>query len=157
MKMMIGGAIAVVLALFGFTAFPAAFLKFLAGVVPILLILTGGLAIYVGRDQVNEADELENEPGETEMQVAPDPELEAEPDPEPEAEVEPEVEPIEAEFLVEETPGSSETAIFVGNADTLVFHTSDCKFSKSKKCTASFKTKGEALEKGYKPCGVCKP
>ncbi len=156
MKMMIGGAIAIILALFGFAVFPEAFLTFLAGTIPVFLILTGGLAIYVGRDQVNEADELENELEEQEVTPVPEPEPEPAPAPAPEPAPESEPEP-EPEPVVEETPAAPETITFVGNADTLVFHTSDCKYSKSKKCTASFSTKEEAVGAGYKACGVCKP
>ena len=50
-----------------------------------------------------------------------------------------------------------DTSKFIGNTGTLVFHSSDCKYSKSKKCTADFNTKEEAIQDGYKPCGTCKP
>jgi hypothetical protein len=52
---------------------------------------------------------------------------------------------------------SDDTSKLLGNTGTLVFHSSGCKYSKSKKCTADFSTKEEAIEKGYKPCGTCKP
>jgi len=44
----------------------------------------------------------------------------------------------------------------IGNIGTLIYHNSDCRFSKSNKCTAIFNTKDEAIKKGYKPCGTCK-
>ncbi len=50
-----------------------------------------------------------------------------------------------------------DTAKLIGNTGTLVFHNPDCQYSKSKKCTAIFNTKDEAIQKGYKPCGTCKP
>ena len=50
-----------------------------------------------------------------------------------------------------------DTSKFIGNTGTLVFHSSDCKYSKSKKCTADFNTKEEAIQEGYKPCGTCNP
>jgi hypothetical protein len=45
----------------------------------------------------------------------------------------------------------------MGNTGTLVFHNSDCQYSKNKKCSAVFNTREEAIQEGYKPCGTCKP
>ncbi|RLB97789.1 MAG: hypothetical protein DRH34_14735 [Deltaproteobacteria bacterium] len=65
-----------------------------------------------------------------------------------------------AETVVEEnipdTP-TDDTSKLTGNTGTLVFHSSGCKYSKSKKCTAIFNTRDEAIQEGYKPCGTCKP
>jgi len=65
-----------------------------------------------------------------------------------------------AETVVEEnipdTP-TGDTSKLIGNTGTLVFHSPDCKYSKSKKCTAAFSTREEAIQAGYKPCGTCKP
>jgi len=52
---------------------------------------------------------------------------------------------------------TDDTSKLLGNTGTLVFHSSGCKYSKSKKCIAVFNTKEEAIQKGYKPCGTCKP
>ena len=52
---------------------------------------------------------------------------------------------------------TDDTYKLIGNTGTLVFHTPDCQYSKSKKCTAIFNSKDEAAQKGYKPCGTCKP
>ena len=64
------------------------------------------------------------------------------------------------ETVVEEnipdTP-TDDISKFIGNTGTLVFHSSGCKYSKSKKCTAVFTTSEEAIQAGYKPCGTCKP
>ena len=49
------------------------------------------------------------------------------------------------------------TSKWIGNTGTLVFHSSGCKFSKSKKCTAVFNNREQAIQEGYKPCGICKP
>ena len=49
------------------------------------------------------------------------------------------------------------TSKLIGNTGTLVFHSSGCQYSESKKCTAVFNTGEEAIQKGYKPCGTCKP
>ena len=57
---------------------------------------------------------------------------------------------------ISDTP-IEDTAKLIGNTGTLVFHSPDCQYSKSKKCTAIFNTNDEAVQKGYKPCGTCKP
>jgi len=64
------------------------------------------------------------------------------------------------ETVVEENIPNTPTddiSKLIGNTGTLVFHNSDCKHSKSEKCTAAFSTKGDAIQEGYKPCGTCKP
>jgi ketosteroid isomerase-like protein len=59
------------------------------------------------------------------------------------------------ETKVEENiPGASK---LIGNTGTLIFHSYDCQYSKSKKCTAVFNTREKAIQEGYKPCGTCKP
>jgi hypothetical protein len=60
------------------------------------------------------------------------------------------------EEKIPDTP-TDDTSKLIGNPDTLVFHSSGCRYSKSKKCTVVFSTKEEAIEKGYKACGTCKP
>ena len=67
-------------------------------------------------------------------------------------------ESVETE-VEESIPDTSfeDTAKLIGNTGTLVFHNPDCNYSKSKKCTAVFNTKDEAIQEGYKPCGTCKP
>ena len=59
------------------------------------------------------------------------------------------------ETVVEEN--ITDASKLIGNTGTLVFHSPDCQYSKSEKCTAVFNNKEEAIEKGYKPCGTCKP
>jgi len=44
-----------------------------------------------------------------------------------------------------------------GNINSKVFHKPDCQAYNCKNCTAFFRTRDEALEAGYKPCGICKP
>ena len=46
---------------------------------------------------------------------------------------------------------------FHGNAKSKVFHRPGCSGYDCKHCTASFKTRDEAIKAGYKPCGSCKP
>ncbi len=55
MKTLIGGAIAAVLGLIGLTVWFPAFLQLLAGAIPIMLLLGGGLAIYLGFDELKDS------------------------------------------------------------------------------------------------------
>jgi methylphosphotriester-DNA--protein-cysteine methyltransferase len=57
---------------------------------------------------------------------------------------------------IQNTP-TNDTSKLIGNTGTLVFHSSGCRYSKSKKCTVVFSTKEEAIKEGYKACGTCKP
>ncbi len=57
---------------------------------------------------------------------------------------------------IPDTP-TDDTSKLIGNTGTLVFHSSDCQYSKSEKCTAVFSTREEAIQKGFKACGTCKP
>ncbi len=54
MKTLIGGAIAAVLGLIGLAIWFGAFLQILAGAVPIMLLLGGGLALYLGFDEIKD-------------------------------------------------------------------------------------------------------
>lgn len=54
MKTLIGGAIAAVLGLVGLSIWFGAFLQLLAGAVPITLLLGGGLALYLGFDELKD-------------------------------------------------------------------------------------------------------
>ena len=54
MKTLIGGAIAAVVGLIGLTVWFPAFLQLLAGAIPITLLLGGGLAIYLGFDELKD-------------------------------------------------------------------------------------------------------
>ena len=54
MKTLIGGAIAAVLGLIGITQWYHEFLGVLAGVIPVILILGGALAIYLGFDELKD-------------------------------------------------------------------------------------------------------
>ncbi|MCP4749076.1 MAG: hypothetical protein GY874_23520 [Desulfobacteraceae bacterium] len=54
MKTLIGGAIAAVAGLIGLTIWFPAFLQLLAGAIPITLLLGGGLAIYLGFDELKD-------------------------------------------------------------------------------------------------------
>jgi hypothetical protein len=54
MKTLIGGAIAAVLGLIGLSVWFGAFLQLLAGALPIMLLLGGGLALYLGFDELKD-------------------------------------------------------------------------------------------------------
>ncbi|MDA8141930.1 MAG: hypothetical protein M0036_25055 [Desulfobacteraceae bacterium] len=55
MKTLIGGAVAAVIGLIGLTIWFGPFLQLLAGVLPIMLLLGGGLAIYLGFDELKDS------------------------------------------------------------------------------------------------------
>ena len=225
MKLIIGGSIAIILSIVGFAySFPE-FLKFLAGSIPIMLLLGGCLALYLYREMRCEECDDTAEPESTwtgdshaDADGSPEPDpVPGTPAPQPEEKIDtPDMKTAQAETsaaalhdgsapapgkeapTVEETPpetavegapagetaeaepseapaaqaapeagktvgggtanaaGPEESGV-VGNEESKVFHRLDCQYAKSKKCTASFATAGEALEAGYKACGVCKP
>ena len=55
MKTLIGGAIAAVLGIIGVSIWWSPFLHLLAGAIPITLLLGGGLALYLGFDEVKDS------------------------------------------------------------------------------------------------------
>ena len=54
MKTLIGGAIAAVLGLIGIVAWFPQFLTVIAGTIPVMLLLGGALAIYLGVDELKD-------------------------------------------------------------------------------------------------------
>lgn len=44
-----------------------------------------------------------------------------------------------------------------GNVSSKAFHRPSCKHFNCKNCTVIFKTREEAISKGYHPCGMCRP
>ncbi len=54
MKTLIGGAVAAVLGLIGISIWFSDFLMIIAGTLPIMLLLGGGLAIYLGFDELKD-------------------------------------------------------------------------------------------------------
>lgn len=124
MKKIIGGAIAIILALVGFSFFYQDFFSVLAGAIPFMLIAGGALAIYIGSESMsNDFEDTADCSTETSIK--------------------------------DKSTGG--TVKLLGNTESNVFHSSDCKFSKSENCTAVFNDRDKAVEQGYKPCGVCKP
>ncbi|RLB91580.1 MAG: hypothetical protein DRH26_07795 [Deltaproteobacteria bacterium] len=55
MKTLIGGAIAVLLGVVGLAVWFGAFLNLLAGCIPPVLLLGGGLALYLGFDELKDS------------------------------------------------------------------------------------------------------
>ena len=55
MKTLIGGAVASVLGIIGLAVWFGPFLSILEGVVPIVLLLGGGLALYLGFDELKDS------------------------------------------------------------------------------------------------------
>ncbi len=54
MKTLIGGAVAAVLGLIGLSVWWKPFLQLLAGAIPAMLLLGGGLALYLGFDELKD-------------------------------------------------------------------------------------------------------
>ena len=54
MKTLIGGAVAAVLGIIGLSVWWKPFLQLLAGAVPAMLLLGGGLAVYLGFDELKD-------------------------------------------------------------------------------------------------------
>ena len=54
MKTLIGGAVAAVLGLIGLSVWFKPFLQVLAGTIPIMLLAGGGLALYLGFDELKD-------------------------------------------------------------------------------------------------------
>lgn len=65
MKTLIGGAIAAVLGVIGIVAWFPQFLTVVAGTIPVMLLLGGALAIYLGVDELKDTWQ-QDEPAETE-------------------------------------------------------------------------------------------
>jgi hypothetical protein len=63
MKTLIGGAVAAVLGLIGMSVWWKPFLQLLAGAIPVMLLLGGGLALYLGFDELKDTWKKEDAPG----------------------------------------------------------------------------------------------
>lgn len=55
MKTLVGGAVAAVLGVIGLAVWFGEFLGLLAGSIPVMLLLGGGLALYLGFDELKDA------------------------------------------------------------------------------------------------------
>ena len=48
-------------------------------------------------------------------------------------------------------------AVYQGNVKSRVFHQPGCRYYGCKNCTATFSSRDEAIQAGYRPCKVCAP
>ena len=67
MKTIIGGAVAAVLGLIGISIWFGEFLQVIAGVLPIMLLLGGGLALYLGFDELKDTWKKDSSPADMTM------------------------------------------------------------------------------------------
>jgi hypothetical protein len=141
MKLVIGGSIAIIIGVYGFATNLGAFLGVLAAIIPITLILGGCLAIYLNYETTSK-DVEETSVDQDSIIIQENPS---------------ETKPAEKKPKISTDEPGSENPEFVGNTGSLVLHNSDCKFSKSERCTVFFNTREKAIQEGYKPCGICKP
>jgi small neutral amino acid transporter SnatA (MarC family) len=70
MQLLIGGIIAVILGVIGFSLWWSAFITILQGGIPILLILGGVLAVYVGMDAMQDKIREERQKQEEKIEKA---------------------------------------------------------------------------------------
>ena len=145
MKKLIGGAIAVLFGVYGLAVFFPPFLTLLAGIIPLILIIGGGLTIYLNY----ESDKPDMD--DTCSTNIPSPAKSQEPEP---AIIAPEKN-IPEKNIIDKTKDAE--GKLLGNTETHVFHKSDCNFAESKNCTAVFNARDDAIKEGYKPCGICNP
>ena len=90
MKTLVGGAIAVAIGIIGVLVWWKSFFAILAGLIPVMLLLGGGLAIYLGFDELKDTvgksddktdDDQYKSPVETPIkEVAPEPKPETKPE-----------------------------------------------------------------------------
>ncbi len=165
MKTVIAGSIAIVLGLFGFSFFFPSFLTFLAGTIPLLLIIGGGLTIYLNYDNYSSDSKDSQDCRDNSHTMSSDitsnsnVSLPVKPLENKSSDISLEkinLDDSEPEKQIINESTNSDNQL-VGNTESHVFHNLDCKFSKSKNCTALFNTKEKAIQESYKPCGICKP
>lgn len=68
MKTLIGGAIGAVLGIIGLSVWWKPFLQLLAGAIPVMLLLGGGLALYLGFDELKDSWKKEDDSSDTSFQ-----------------------------------------------------------------------------------------
>ncbi|MCG6974464.1 MAG: hypothetical protein LJE66_15125 [Desulfobacterales bacterium] len=72
MKTLIGGAVGAVLGLIGMSIWWKPFLQLLAGAIPVMLLLGGGLALYLGFDELKDSWKKEDKTVDTSTSVGAD-------------------------------------------------------------------------------------
>ncbi len=186
MKKIIGASIAIVIGVVGLSVFFSAFADLLAGIIPLFLLLGGALAIYIHieskRCEITENEDttgssytkpvgpaaVPSPPAETvktepvkppeQAETPTDDQTEEKPTPAPDEKISPaKSAPAQPEPEKAEDSGTDKQGRYIGNTESRVFHSTDCKFSNSKNCTAVFVTREDAVKEGYKPCATCTP
>ena len=69
MKTLIGGAVGAVLGLIGMSIWWKPFLQLLAGAIPVMLLLGGGLALYLGFDELKDSWKKEDKTVDTSVRT----------------------------------------------------------------------------------------
>lgn len=161
MKKVIAGSIIIILSLIGFSIFFQSFITFLAGTIPLLLIIGGGLTIYLNYEnyQSDSKDSPEYQDKTRDNTCSSNASLPVGKKENKTADITPgKTDLDDSKTEKQQTSVSTDTDHqFIGNTGSQVFHNLDCKFSKSKNCTARFSTREKAIQEDYKPCGICKP
>lgn len=144
MKKLVGGATAIILGIICLWKFPQSFLNFLAGSVPLILILSGCLTIYLKRQDETLEGPVKAKADCRDVTGCQD----------------------DGRIVAPSRIGSEEkaeagvapdTPNWIGNTGSLIFHSPDCKFAESKNCTVFFNFRDKAIQEGYKPCRLCNP
>ena len=47
--------------------------------------------------------------------------------------------------------------VYHGNTSSYVFHEPGCRYYNCNSCVKSFETREQAIQAGYRPCGICNP
>src|SRR6056297_1211662 len=165
MKKLVIGAVLSVLGLYGISVFASAFFGLLAAIIPLLLIVGGGIAAYMGyADNFSGAADLLPETVDSAAAPAGPPaagdsfqEAETSEAAEPKEQVQPDEPAASASASdisrAEEKPaeveagaaGAVSEAKYYENTGSRVFHRADCKYAGNKKCTAVFSASQAAL------------
>ena len=140
MKKLIGGAIAVLFGVVGISVFFPSFLTLLAGMIPIMLIIGGGLTIYLNYESdTPDFNDTSDTADSNCCSSTPAGSYDSTP-------------PKDIAGV-----STHADAKLLGNTESSVFHKPECNFAKSKNCTAVFNTREDAVKEGYKPCRICNP
>lgn len=59
--------------------------------------------------------------------------------------------------ITNQQPQQHNTVIYIGNKNSKVFHQDSCRSLPDLKNQVKFTNREEAVQQGYKPCGICKP
>jgi hypothetical protein len=64
---------------------------------------------------------------------------------------------LETSAAAADVTATKTDAPYVGNVNTHKFHRKTCRYAKCPNCRVHFHTRDEALQEGFRPCGVCDP